>query len=80
MEEKEFFNDTFVNAMRLLEHAIDNVNWVSDWTGQTELLLHYLRDTADRIEKTCNEEFGDDWKVNDKVHDDLINKNIEPKC
>jgi len=76
----EFFNDKFVNAMRLLENAIENVNWVSDWTGQTELLLHYLRDTADRIEETCKEEFGDDWKVNEDVHNDLVNDEIKIKC
>lgn len=71
--EKEFFNDKFVNAMQLLDNAIENVNWVSDWTGQTEYLITFLRDTADRIEKVCNEEFGDDWKVNEEMHFEPIN-------
>lgn len=48
--------------MNLLDDAIDNVIWNSEYTGMSEILIDYLRDTADRIEQVCIEEFGEDWR------------------
>lgn len=44
-------------SMNLLDDAIDNVIWNSEYTGMSEILIDYLRDTANRIE-----EFGEDWR------------------
>ena len=49
-------------SMNLLDDAIDNVIWNSEYTGMSEILIDYLRDTADRIEQVCIEEFGEDWR------------------
>lgn len=49
-------------SMNLLDDAIDNVIWNSEYTGMSEILIDYLRDTADSIEQVCNEEFGEDWR------------------
>ena len=49
-------------SMNLLDDAIDNVIWNSEYTGMTDILIDYLRDTADRIEQVCIEEFGEDWR------------------
>lgn len=49
-------------SMNLLDDAIDNVIWNSEYTGMTEILIDYLRDTAGRIEQVCIEEFGEDWR------------------
>ena len=49
-------------SMKLLDDAIDNVIWNSEYTGMSEILIDYLRDTANRIEQVCIEEFGEDWR------------------
>lgn len=49
-------------SMNLLDDAIDNVIWNSEYTGMSEILIDYLRDTAGRIEQVCIEEFGEDWR------------------
>lgn len=49
-------------SMNLLDDAIDNVIWNSEYTGMSEILIDYLRDTADRIEQVCIEEYGEDWR------------------
>lgn len=49
-------------SMNLLDDAIDNVIWNSEYTSMSEILIDYLRDTADRIEQVCIEEFGEDWR------------------
>lgn len=49
-------------SMNLLDDAIDNVIWNSEYTGMSEILIDYLRDTANRIEHVCIEEFGEDWR------------------
>lgn len=49
-------------SMNLLDDAIDNVIWNSEYTGMSEILIDYLRDTANRIEQVCIEEFGEDWR------------------
>lgn len=49
-------------SMNLLDDAIDNVIWNSEYTGMSEILINYLRDTADRIEQVCIEEYGEDWR------------------
>ena len=49
-------------SMNLLDDAIDNVIWNSEYTGMSEILIDYLRDTANRIEQACIEEFGEDWR------------------
>ena len=49
-------------SMNLLDDAIDNVIWNSEYTCMSEILIDYLRDTADRIEQVCIEEFGEDWR------------------
>lgn len=53
-------------SMNLLDDAIDNVIWNSGYTGMTEILIDYLRDTADRIEQVCIEEYGEDWREIDE--------------
>lgn len=52
-------------SMNLLDDAIDNVIWNSEYTGMSEILIDYLRDTADRIEQVCIEEYGEDWRENE---------------
>ena len=55
-------------SMNLLDDAIDNVIWNSEYTGMTEILIDYLRDTADRIEQVCIEEYGEDWReINEEL-------------
>lgn len=55
-------------SMNLLDDAIDNVIWNSEYTGITEILIDYLRDTADRIEQVCIEEYGEDWReINEEL-------------
>ena len=49
-------------SMNLLDDAIDNVIWNSEYTGMSEILIDYLRDTANRIEQVCIEEYGEDWR------------------
>lgn len=49
-------------SMNLLDDAIDNVILNSEYTGMSEILIDYLRDTANRIEQVCIEEFGEDWR------------------
>lgn len=49
-------------SMNLLDDAIDNVIWNSEYTSMSEILIDYLRDTANRIEQVCIEEFGEDWR------------------
>ena len=49
-------------SMNLLDDAIDNVIWNSEYTGMSEILIDYLRDTANSIEQVCIEEFGEDWR------------------
>ena len=49
-------------SMNLLDDAIDNVIWNSEYTSMSEILIDYLCDTADRIEQVCIEEFGEDWR------------------
>lgn len=49
-------------SMNLLDDAIDNVIWNSEYTGMSEILIDYLRYTADRIEQVCIEEFSEDWR------------------
>ena len=53
-------------SMNLLDDAIDNVIWNSEYTGMSEILIDYLRDTANRIEQVCIEEFGEDWRENEE--------------
>ena len=55
-------------SMNLLDDAIDNVIWNSEYTGMTEILIDYLRDTADKIEQVCIEEYGEDWReINEEL-------------
>lgn len=55
-------------SMNLLDDAIDNVIWNSEYTGMTEILIDYLRDTADRIEQVCIEEYSEDWReINEEL-------------
>lgn len=49
-------------SMNLLDDAIDNVIWNSEYTGMSEILIDYLRDTANSIERVCIEEYGEDWR------------------
>ena len=49
-------------SMNLLDDAIDNVIWNSEYTGMSEILIDYLRDTAGRIEQVCIEEYGENWR------------------
>lgn len=49
-------------SMNLLDDAIDNVIWNSEYTSMSEILIDYLRGTANRIEQVCIEEFGKDWR------------------
>ena len=82
MEERKltFEEQTFADAMDLLVCAVVNVNNVCNYSGWTEILIDYLRETADDIEKICIEDLGEDWRVNNKVHNDLINDEIKIKC
>ena len=55
-------------SMNLLDDAIDNVIWNSEYTGMTEILIDYMRDTAYRIEQVCIEEYGEDWReINEEL-------------
>ena len=55
-------------SMNLLDDAIDNVIWNSEYTCMTEILIDYLHDTADRIEQVCIEEYGEDWReINEEL-------------
>ena len=59
-------------SMNLLDDAIDNVIWNSEYTGMSEILIDYLRDTANRIE--C---YFDDMKKIDTEILSLIDDETE---
>lgn len=81
MENKKPIEETrFEVSMNLLVDAVDNVIWNSEYTGMSEILIDYLRETADNIEQVCIEEFGEDWREDNEVHNDLINNEIKVKC
>lgn len=49
-------------SMNLLDDAIDNVIWNSEYTDMIATLIDYLHETAYNMEQVCIEDLGEDWR------------------